>query len=110
MWGGGEPAASLAEALRMESGYAEVLLLNQGLNVGYAAVGTALWAAGARGVSSGEAWRGHGMALVVQGLGLFVLDGIAYLASVDRSRALYDVLSEVHLSAVPGGVGLIVGL
>ena len=104
------PTADLAAALGAENGYADVLLVNLGLNVGYAAVGATLWAVSGRGVSDPEAWRGHGVALVVQGAGLFVLDGIAYLGTRARFDALVDLAASASLAVTPGGVALVVGL
>ena len=108
--GAGEPTADWAAALGAENGYADVLLVNLGLNVGYAAVGATLWAVSGRGVSNPAAWRGHGIALVVQGAGLFVLDGIATLGTRARLDALVDLAASASLAAVPGGVALVVGL
>ena len=108
--GAGEPTAGLADALGAENGYADVLLVNLGLNVGYAAVGATLWAVSGRGVSNPAAWRGHGIALVVQGAGLFVLDGIAYLGTRARLGTLVDLAASASLTAAPGGVALVVGL
>ena len=108
--GAGEPTADWAAALGAENGYADVLLVNLGLNVGYAAVGATLWTVSGRGVSNPAAWRGHGIALVVQGAGLFVLDGIAYLGTRARLGALVDLAASASLTAAPGGVALVVGL
>ena len=108
--GADAPTADLAAALGAENGYADVLLVNLGLNVGYAAVGATLWAVSGRGVPNPDAWRGHGVALVVQGAGLFVLDGVAYLGTRARLGALVDLAGSASLAATPGGVALIVGL
>lgn len=108
--GAGDPTAGWAAALAAENGYADVLLVNLGLNVGYAAVGTTLWAVSGRGVSNPDAWRGHGIALIVQGAGLFVLDGVAYLGTRARLDALVDLAASASLAAGPGGLTLTVGL
>ncbi|MDT0632472.1 DUF6992 family protein [Rubrivirga litoralis] len=108
--GAGDPAADWAAALGAENGYADVLLVNLGLNVGYAAVGATLWAVSGRGVADPAAWRGHGIALVIQGAGLFVLDGIAYLGTRARLGALVDLANGASITAGPGGVALVVGL
>jgi hypothetical protein len=51
--------------------FREFLFLNQGLNVGYMMAGAALF------FGAGEPFlRGAGLAVVIQGLGLFVLDGL----------------------------------
>ena len=102
--GPGDPATGWAAALGAENGYADILLVNLGLNVGYAAVGATLLAISGRGVSRPDAWRGHGSALVVQGLGLLVLDGIAYLGTRTRLDALVDL--QASLAVRPGGVAL----
>ena len=103
-------AASWAAALAAENGYADVLLVNLGLNVGYAAVGGTLLAVAGRGVSNPAAWRGHGAALVLQGAGLFVLDLVAYLGTRGRLDALVEVASRAQLGASAEGVRLVVGL
>ena len=107
--GAAEPTADWAAALAAENTYADILLVNLGLNVGYAAVGTTLWAVSGRGVSNPAAWRGHGIALIVQGAGLFVLDTVAYLGTRTRLGDLVD-LGAASLTAGPGGVTLVVGL
>ncbi|WP_412068204.1 DUF6992 family protein [Rubrivirga sp. IMCC43871] len=108
--GTGEVTADLAAALAAENGYADVLLVNLGLNVGYAAVGTTLFAVAGRGVSTPDAWRGHGAALVVQGVGLLALDGIAVVASRARLGALLDLVGAADFAATAQGVVLVVPL
>ena len=108
--GPGEPTADLASALGAENGYADVLLVNLGLNVGYAAVGATLWAVSGRGVSNPAAWRGHGIALVVQGAGLFVLDAVAYVGTRARLGALVDLATSASVAVGPDGAVLVVGL
>lgn len=104
--GGGESALTVAEALRAENGYADLLLFNLGLNVAYASVGATLIAVSGRGVAHPAAWRGHGAALIVQGLGLFVLDGIAYLGTRDRIGALLDLTEQLSVRLAPAGAAL----
>jgi hypothetical protein len=108
----GDPAASLADAIRAENGYADVLLLNLGLNVGYAGVGAALVAVGHRaGIESPStrgALRGHGWALVLQGAGLLVLDGIAWLDGRVRLGRLLDGVEAVALAPGVDRIGLVV--
>ena len=108
----GEPAPpGLAEAVAAESRLGDILWLNMGLNVGYVAVGTTLVAVGSRAaVARPDAWRGHGAAVIVQGIGLLVLDGVALAGSLDRSGRLLELVESVALRPVPGGVGLVVGL
>lgn len=108
--GPGEVTGEWTQAFAAENGYADVLLFNLGLNVAYAAVGGTLLAVAGRGVSDPAAWRGHGAALVLQGAGLFVLDGIAYLGTRDRLGALADLASGASLTAGGGGLVLIVPL
>lgn len=108
--GPGEVTAEWARAFAAENGYADVLLLNLGLNVGYAAVGGTLLAVAGRGVPNPAAWRGHGAALVLQGAGLFVLDGLAYLGTRDRLGALADLAGRAELAASGAGVVLVVPL
>ena len=104
--GDGSPDTLWADALGAENAYADILLVNLGLNVGYMAVGGTLLAVASRGVSSPDAWRGHGSALVLQGLGLFVLDGLAYLGTRARLDALVGLARSAAWVAVPDGVGL----
>lgn len=108
--GTGEVTGDWAAAVAAENGYADVLLVNLGLNVGYAAVGATLFAVAGRGVSTPAAWRGHGSALVLQGAGLFVLDGAAYLATRARLGALVDLASRAEVAASPAGLALVVPL
>lgn len=108
--GTGDVTAEWAAAFASENGYADVLLLNLGLNVGYAAVGGTLLAVAGRGVPTPSAWRGHGAALVLQGAGLFVLDGLAYLGTRDRLGALAEVASRAELAVSGAGLVLVVPL
>lgn len=103
LFGSPREAETWVEALRAEGRFAEILLLNLGLNLGYAGVGAAVWIAGTQGVDQAAAWRGHGSAVVVQGLGLFVLDGVAYLAGLDR-RA--QVRRAIEAGPSPNGVAV----
>ena len=90
---GVEPVAdlSLAEALRAENGLGDVLWLNDGLNVGYMAVGATLWIVSSRGVSNPGAWRGHGQAVLLQGAALLALDTVVLAGSRSRLGALLDL-------------------
>ncbi|MEM8599322.1 MAG: hypothetical protein AAGF99_05340 [Bacteroidota bacterium] len=103
--GGPDPAATWTEALRAENNYADILLLNLGLNVAYSAVGTTLVAVSYRGVDNNLSLRGHGAALILQGLGLFVLDGIAWLDTRGRWGALAE---QATLHVGPTSAGLLV--
>lgn len=104
----GLPPETLLATLDAEAGYGRILLFNLGLNVAYSGVGATMVIASHRGVKSAEAWRGHGWALVMQGAGLFVLDGVAYLASKGRLDALGALLGAASFVASPEGVGLAV--
>ena len=108
--GTGPVAAEWAAAVAAENGYADVLLVNLGLNAGYAAVGTTLWLVAGRGVQNPDAWRGHGAALVVQGLGLLVLDGVAYLGTRARFDGLLDLAGRTALAPTADGLALVVAL
>ena len=107
----GAPAATYAEALAAERNLHDLLLLNMGLNVAYVGVGTAMTIASYYGVSGARRWRGHGLAVVVQGAALLALDGLALLAS--RSR-LADLVSGVTGNAAafafPTGLAVTVPL
>ena len=108
----GDPGAlDLAGALAAEGRLGDILWLNMGLNVGYVAVGTTLYAVGARaGVARPDAWRGHGAAVVVQGLGLLVLDGIVLSGVADRQGALGDLIGSVTLAPTADGLTLALSL
>ncbi len=108
--GAGDVVGDWAVALAAENGYADVLLVNLGLNVGYMAVGGTLLAVAGRGVPTPGAWRGHGAALVLQGAGLLVLDGVAYLASRGRLDALVDLAGRASLTASASGLSLVLPL
>ena len=104
-------ALDLAGALAAENRLGDILWLNMGLNVGYVAVGTTLYAVGVRtGVARPDAWRGHGAAVVVQGLGLLVLDGIVLSGVADRQGALGDLIGSVTLAPTADGLTLALSL
>lgn len=108
--GGEAPTDVWADALAAENAYADILLVNLGLNVGYVAVGTTLFAVSGRGVSNPDAWRGHGSAVILQGLGLFILDGIAYLGTRARLNGLVDLASSIAWTPLPDGLAVVVSL
>jgi hypothetical protein len=108
--GPGAPAGSLDPAIASVRGYHDVLLVNMGLNVAYAGVGATLLAAGYRDVRSAGAWRGHGAALIVQGAGLLVLDGIALWGARGRLAELFDLVGQATLSVGPASARLLVRL
>lgn len=105
----GMPEPGLGSVLRAEDGYAHVLLVNLGLNVGYMAVGTALMVAANHGLRGGAAVRGHGGAVVVQGLGLLVLDGIAWAGSRGRLDRLHEMVGGLQPGPDAGSVSLVLG-
>ncbi len=96
-----EIATTLPAALSAENGWSDVLLVNLGLNVGYIGVGTALAIAAGRGLSRPDEVRGHAHGVIVQGAGLFLLDGIAWLASRSRLDTLMEMASSARLGLLP---------
>ncbi len=101
--GRGDPPSTPGEALRDESRWGQILVLNQGLNVGYAMTGAGLWVASGRGLRNGDEGRGHAQAVIVQGLGLFVLDGVAWLGHRERMRTLREWFDGAEAAVSPGG-------
>ena len=96
------PAERLDAALQDEGGWAHLLLVNLGLNVGYAAVGGTLLLAADRGLDGADAARGHGGALVLQGAGLFLLDWLAWRSSGRRRDALRAMVGPGGVAPAPG--------
>ncbi len=74
------------------------------------AVGATLVAVAGRGVSNADAWRGHGAALVGQGLGLLVLDGVAYWGTRGRLGALVDLAGRAWVGPSADGLALVIPL
>jgi hypothetical protein len=103
---GATSAETWRDAVAAERTYHDILLFNMGLNVAYAGVGTAMVVAGYRDVRSARSWRGHGTALILQGVGLLVLDGISLVASRSRLVDLLRVPGDIAAFAAPGGIGL----
>lgn len=101
-----DPAAVLAA----ERQFHDILLFNLGLNVGYSAIGGTMLGAGYRDVTNAKRWRGFGTALLLQGAGLLVLDGIAFWASRTRLDALLEAGTAVSLQPTPTGLTLTVSL
>lgn len=100
------PAAEPGAVLVAERQFHDLLLLNLGLNVAYSAVGGTMLGAGYYGVESGGRWRGFGASLILQGIGLLVLDGIAYWASRARLSSLLDAGVQLSVEAAPNGAAL----
>lgn len=100
------PAAEPGAVLAAERQFHDILLFNLGLNVAYSAVGGTMLGASSYGVDNAGRWRGFGASLVLQGLGLFVLDGIAYWASRARLSSLLDAGVQLSVQAAPTGAAL----
>ena len=99
--GRGDPPETSGEALAAESRWGQILVLNQGLNVGYMMAGGALVVASGRGLERGDEVRGHAWAVVLQGLGLFVLDGVAWLGHRERMGEFGELLDQAEMAAAP---------
>lgn len=84
-----------------------VMRLNLGLNAGYVLVGATMVGVSTRDVEHALLWRGHGAAIMAQGVTLLVLDGMAYAGSRQRQAALSRA---VKLRPIPQGVALSVRL
>ena len=102
----GPPPVEAGPLLAAERQFHDILLFNLGLNVAYSAVGGTMLAAGYNGIDKEARWRGFGTSLILQGVGLLVLDGIAYWASRGRLSSLLDAGVHVSLQAVPTGAVL----
>lgn len=100
------PAPTPDAVLAAERQFHDILLFNLGLNVAYSAVGGTMLGAGYRGVSNAGRWRGFGTALIVQGIGLLVLDGIAFFASRARLAELVGPSADLALRVHPTQVAL----
>jgi len=99
----GEPElpTTLSGAITAENGWSDLLLVNLGLNVGYMGVGTALAVAAGQGLGRSDEVRGHAYGVIAQGAGLFVLDGIAWLASRGRMDGLVELVGSAELALIP---------
>lgn len=97
-------ATSFAAALAAERNFHDILLLNMGLNVAYSSIGTVMVLASYQDVRNARAWRGHGTSLIMQGIGLFVLDGVALFASRSRLGSLLDMAGSISATALPSGI------
>ncbi len=102
----GAPPTEPSAVLAAERQFHDILLLNLGLNVGYSAVGGTMLGASYYGVDNVGRWRGFGTSLILQGIGLFVLDGIAFLASRGRLSSLLDAGVQLSVQATPMGAAL----
>jgi len=98
---------SAAEAQAAEDRLAHILLVNLGLNAGYMGVGTTMMLLAGDEPPRSDRIRGHGGAVVLQGLGLLVLDLVAYLESRDRLSDYRELLDRLELrSHMGGGTGV----
>ena len=104
------PPTDVTDLVDAERSLHDILLFNLGLNVAYSGVGAAMVAASYQGVDHARSWRGHGSALILQGAGLFVLDGIAFLAVRSRLADLIGMAGDLSARATPLGVVLTVSL
>lgn len=104
------PPTDVMDLVDAERSLHDILLFNLGLNVAYSGVGAAMVAASYQGVDHARSWRGHGSALILQGAGLFVLDGIAFLAARSRLADLIGMAGDLSTRATPFGVVLTVSL
>ncbi|MFP4229008.1 MAG: DUF6992 family protein [Salinivenus sp.] len=104
------PLTDPSAALGAERQFHDILLFNLGLNVAYSAVGGTMVAAGYRDVGNAARWRGFGTALILQGVGLFALDAIAFLASRTRLSSLLDTTGALSFHTAPTGAVLSLSL
>ena len=102
----GAPPTEPAAVLTAERQFHDILLFNLGLNVAYSAVGATMLGASYYGVDNAGRWRGFGTSLILQGVGLLVLDGIAFWASRGRLALLLDAGVQLSVQTVPTGAAL----
>ena len=100
------PFPTPGAVLAAERQFHDILLFNLGLNVAYSAVGGTMLGAGYQEVSNASRWRGFGTALIVQGAGLLVLDGIAFLDSRARLDAILGPGTDLAVHVRPAQVAL----
>jgi hypothetical protein len=106
LFASGPPPAEPGALLTAERQFHDILLFNLGLNVAYSAVGATMLGASSYGVDNAGRWRGFGTSLILQGVGLLVLDGIAFLASRGRLASLLDAGVQLSVQAAPTGAAL----
>ena len=102
----GPPPMDPGGLLAAERQFHDILLFNLGLNVAYSAVGATMMGASYYGVDNRGRWRGFGTSLILQGVGLLVLDGIAFWASRGRLASLLDAGTQLSVQAAPTGAAL----
>jgi hypothetical protein len=103
--GRGDPPETPGEALAAESRWGQILVVNLGLNAGYMMAGGALVWAGGQGIDRGDELRGHATAVIAQGFGLLVLDGLAWLGHRGRMQGFADLLDGTRAGVWPDGNG-----
>ncbi|MFB6097960.1 MAG: hypothetical protein ABEK84_02395 [Salinibacter sp.] len=104
----GAPPTEPGALLAAERQFHDILLFNLGLNVTYSAVGATMLGASYYGIDSVGRWRGFGTSLILQGVGLLVLDGVAFWASRSRLSSLLDAGVQLSVQAAPTGAVLTV--
>ena len=102
----GAPPVEPGPLLAAERQFHDILLFNLGLNVAYSAVGATMLGASYYGIDNVGRWRGFGTSLILQGVGLLVLDGIAFWASRARLSSLVDAGLQLSVQAAPTGAAL----
>ncbi len=103
----GEKAAeSWSEAVRSERVYHDVLLFNMGLDVAYISAGTVMVIASYCDIGNAGEWRGHGVGIIVQGLGLLALEGYSIASSRRRLGGLLSLRPSVLRAPELGAWGL----
>lgn len=102
----GPAPTELDALLAAERQFHDILLFNLGLNVAYSAVGATMMGASYYGIENVGRWRGFGASLILQGVGLLVLDGIAFFASRGRLSSLLDAGVQLSVQAAPTSAAL----
>jgi len=102
----GAPPTEPGALVAAERQFHDILLFNLGLNVAYSAVGATMLGASYYGIDNVGRWRGFGASLILQGVGLLVLDGIAFWASRGRPSSLLEAGVELSLHVAPTSAAL----
>jgi hypothetical protein len=84
---GDEKAEDLPGVIEKEQWWANILWVNEGLDAGYMMVGGTLLGFGLMGPTHNPLLVGTGAGIILQGLGLALLDGWALVESADRQSA-----------------------
>ena len=106
LFASGAPPTEPGALLAAERQFHDILLFNLGLNVAYSAVGATMLGASYYGIENVGRWRGFGTSLILQGVGLLVLDGIAFWASRGRLSSLLDAGVQLSVQAAQMGAAL----